>query len=89
MIIMNLIKRLHDQQEKGLKKYGVPVKPISHTLIEWTEHKAEELTDALVYEEAQKQTLYEISALLQDALSATSMEECHNCIEAALARLGK
>jgi hypothetical protein len=88
-VIQAIIKRLNAQQEKGIKKYKVAVAPINHTLIEWVEHDLEEQTDALVYKEAQKQTLHEISSLLQDALTATSMEECHNCIETALSRLGR
>lgn len=91
VVISNVVHKILKQQDKvkAAGKYPKPVHHDNHTLLEWSQHKIDEQVDALVYEECQRLKLYEISALLQDALSSTSMEECHNLIETALRRLGK
>jgi uncharacterized protein YaaR (DUF327 family) len=91
VVISNVVHEVLKQQDKvkAKGKYPKPVHHDNHTMLEWTDHKIQELVDALVYEECQRLKLIEISALLQDALTSVSMEECHNLIETALSRLGK
>lgn len=72
-VISNVIDRIKKQQEKGLKKYGTPVNPDHYTLHGWIEHQAQEMSDALVYLECQKQL---IENVLRDLYTAVkSMEE--------------
>ena len=56
-VIDNVISRILAQQEKGLQKYGTPVNPEDYTLQGWIEHQAQEMSDALVYLECQKQLI--------------------------------
>ena len=44
-----IVKRVINQQIKGLEKYGDTVDPYTLTSKEWLEHLAEELVDAHVY----------------------------------------
>ncbi|WP_260984103.1 hypothetical protein [Bacillus pumilus] len=58
-IISSVITKLHKQQEKGLKKYGVEVKTSSHDLKEWLQHGLEETLDLATYLETAIQLLKE------------------------------
>lgn len=58
-IISSVITKLHKQQEKGLKKYGVEVKTSSHDLKGWLEHAQQEAIDFTTYLEAAIQLLEE------------------------------
>lgn len=58
-IISSVITKLHKQQEKGLKKYGVEVETSSHDLKGWMKHAQEETLDFATYLEAAIQLLEE------------------------------
>ncbi|MCY7675731.1 hypothetical protein [Bacillus safensis] len=58
-IIYSVIEKLHKQQEKGLKKYGVEVDTSSHDLKGWLQHGLEETLDLVTYLEAAIQLLEE------------------------------
>lgn len=58
-IISSVITKLHKQQEKGLKKYGVEVDTSSHDLKGWMKHAQEETLDFATYLEAAIQLLEE------------------------------
>ncbi|MGZ9699829.1 hypothetical protein ACVU03_18635 [Bacillus safensis] len=58
-IISSAITKLHKQQEKGLKKYGVEVKTSSYDLKGWLEHAQQEAIDFTTYLEAAIQLLEE------------------------------
>lgn len=58
-IISSIITKLHKQQEKGLKKYGVEVKTSSYDLKGWLRHAQEEAIDFTTYLEAAIQLLEE------------------------------
>ncbi|WP_324657341.1 hypothetical protein SA286_10420 [Bacillus altitudinis] len=58
-IISSVITKLHKQQEKGLKKYGVFVKTSSHDLKGWLQHGLEETLDLATYLETAIQLLEE------------------------------
>ncbi|MEK5007375.1 hypothetical protein MHI11_09425 [Bacillus sp. FSL K6-3312] len=58
-IIYSVIEKLHKQQEKGLKKYGVEVKTSSYDLKGWLEHAQQEAIDFTTYLEAAIQLLEE------------------------------
>ncbi|EMI15195.1 hypothetical protein C883_3105 [Bacillus stratosphericus LAMA 585] len=58
-IISSVITKLHQQQEKGLKKYGVEVETSSHDLKGWLEHAQQEAIDFTTYLEAAIQLLEE------------------------------
>lgn len=50
-ILRNVMDKFKNQQVKGLAKYGETVNPKSHSVVEWLEHKQQELIDATVYSE--------------------------------------
>lgn len=58
-IISSVITKLHKQQEKGLKKYGVEVKTSSYDLKGWLRHAQEEAIDFATYLETAIQLLEE------------------------------
>lgn len=58
-IISSVITKLHKQQEKGLKKYGVEVDTSSHDLKGWLQHGLEETLDLATYLETAIQLLEE------------------------------
>ncbi|MES9726294.1 hypothetical protein ABWK34_18315 [Bacillus safensis] len=58
-IISSVITKLHQQQEKGLKKYGVEVETSSHDLKGWLRHAQEEAIDFATYLETAIQLLEE------------------------------
>ncbi|MCL7873827.1 hypothetical protein [Bacillus altitudinis] len=58
-IIYSVIEKLHKQQEKGLKKYGVEVEASSYDLKGWLEHAQQEAIDFTTYLEAAIQLLKE------------------------------
>ncbi|PYH25643.1 hypothetical protein US8_03446 [Bacillus altitudinis] len=58
-IISSVITKLHKQQEKGLKKYGVEVDTSSYDLKGWLEHAQQEAIDFTTYLEAAIQLLEE------------------------------
>ena len=58
-IIYSVIEKLHKQQEKGLKKYGVEVDTSSHDLKGWLQHGLEETLDLATYLETAIQLLKE------------------------------
>ncbi|MGY0566603.1 hypothetical protein ACVHXO_03750 [Bacillus safensis] len=58
-IISSVITKLHQQQEKGLQKYGVEVKASSHDLKGWLRHAQEEAIDFATYLETAIQLLEE------------------------------
>lgn len=58
-IIYSVIEKLHKQQEKGLKKYGVEVETSSYDLKGWLEHAQQEAIDFTTYLEAAIQLLEE------------------------------
>ncbi|PRS65036.1 hypothetical protein [Bacillus pumilus] len=58
-IISSVITKLHQQQEKGLQKYGVEVKTSSYDLKGWLEHAQQEAIDFTTYLEAAIQLLEE------------------------------
>ncbi|MDN0040599.1 hypothetical protein QVO03_09985 [Bacillus aerophilus] len=58
-IVYSVIEKLHKQQEKGLKKYGVFVKTSSHDLKGWMKHAQEETLDFATYLESAIQLLEE------------------------------
>ncbi|WP_144520691.1 hypothetical protein [Bacillus pumilus] len=58
-IISSVITKLHQQQEKGLKKYGVEVDTSSHDLKGWLRHAQEEAIDFATYLETAIQLLEE------------------------------
>ncbi|QKJ41729.1 hypothetical protein HRJ37_16640 [Bacillus altitudinis] len=58
-IVYSVIEKLHKQQEKGLKKYGVEVKTSSYDLKGWLEHAQQEAIDFTTYLEAAIQLLEE------------------------------
>lgn len=58
-IIYSVIEKLHKQQEKGLKKYGVEVETSSHDLKGWLRHAQEEAIDFATYLETAIQLLEE------------------------------
>ncbi|WP_249407375.1 hypothetical protein [Bacillus pumilus] len=59
LIISKVIEKLHRQQEKGLKKYGVEVETSSHDLKGWLRHAQEEAIDFATYLETAIQLLEE------------------------------
>lgn len=58
-IISSVITKLHQQQEKGLQKYGVEVETSSHDLKGWLRHAQEEAIDFATYLETAIQLLEE------------------------------
>lgn len=58
-IIYSVIEKLHKQQEKGLRKYGVEVKTSSYDLKGWMKHAQEETLDFATYLESAIQLLEE------------------------------
>lgn len=58
-IVYSVIEKLHQQQEKGLKKYGAYVKTSSYDLKGWMKHAQEEALDFATYLEAAIQLLQE------------------------------
>ncbi|WP_081372094.1 hypothetical protein [Bacillus safensis] len=58
-IISSVITKLHKQQEKGLKKYGVEVETSSYDLKGWLQHAQQEAIDFTTYLEAAIQLLEE------------------------------
>ncbi|MCU0155715.1 hypothetical protein [Bacillus safensis] len=58
-IISSVITKLHKQQEKGLKKYGVEVETSSYDLKGWLQHGLEETLDLATYLETAIQLLQE------------------------------
>lgn len=86
--ISKITARFHSQKEKGLKKYGSYVNPHKLTMKQWSEHKLEEMTDELVYEQMKADNLIDIEAILESAMFATSLEDKNYYIQMALARLG-
>lgn len=58
-IISSVITKLHQQQEKGLQKYGAYVKTSSYDLKGWLRHAQEEAIDFTTYLEAAIQLLEE------------------------------
>ncbi|PGC67581.1 hypothetical protein [Bacillus safensis] len=58
-IISSVITKLHQQQEKGLQKYGVEVETSSHDLKGWLQHGLEETLDLATYLETAIQLLEE------------------------------
>ncbi|WP_342467297.1 hypothetical protein NSS65_13380 [Bacillus sp. FSL K6-1006] len=58
-IISKVIEKLHQQQEKGLQKYGVEVDTSSHDLKGWLQHGLEETLDLATYLETAIQLLEE------------------------------
>lgn len=63
-----IYKRIDKQIEKGLEKYGQPVSSNSLSMLEWFEHKQEELTDALVYNQCLIENVKEAIKHLEYAL---------------------
>ncbi|MED1480760.1 hypothetical protein [Bacillus altitudinis] len=58
-IVYSVIEKLHQQQEKGLKKYGAYVKTSSYDLKGWMKHAQEEALDFATYLETAIQLLQE------------------------------
>ncbi|MDX5485472.1 hypothetical protein NJE56_10930 [Bacillus pumilus] len=58
-IISSVITKLHQQQEKGLQKYGAYVKTSSYDLKGWLRHAQEEAIDFATYLETAIQLLEE------------------------------
>ncbi|WP_254117525.1 hypothetical protein [Bacillus pumilus] len=58
-IISSVITKLHQQQEKGLQKYGMEVETSSHDLKGWLEHAQQEAIDFTTYLETAIQLLQE------------------------------
>ncbi|MBU8576981.1 hypothetical protein R0K30_09755 [Bacillus sp. SIMBA_154] len=58
-IISSVITKLHQQQEKGLQKYGAYVKTSSYDLKGWLQHGLEETLDLATYLETAIQLLEE------------------------------
>ncbi|KDE26705.1 hypothetical protein BA81_14197 [Bacillus safensis FO-36b] len=58
-IISSVITKLHQQQEKGLQKYGVEVETSSYDLKGWLEHAQQEAIDFTTYLETAIQLLEE------------------------------
>lgn len=65
-----VLKRVLEQQEKGLSKYGKLVDPDEMSVDQWLEHYQQEVVDAHVYGEVLRQKLQSIAEKLQDALAA-------------------
>lgn len=86
--ISKITARFHSQKEKGLKKYGTYVHPHKLTMKQWSEHKLEEMTDALVYEQMKADNLVDIEQLLEFAMLAITPKEKNAYIKLALERLG-
>ncbi|WP_236809879.1 hypothetical protein [Bacillus glycinifermentans] len=59
-IVRSVINKIRNQQEKGLKKYGVPVSVDLYSLRGWLQHALEETLDKAVYLEAAIQKIDEI-----------------------------
>ncbi|MGM0971068.1 MAG: hypothetical protein ACQEWR_21165 [Bacillota bacterium] len=58
-IISSVITKLHQQQEKGLQKYGMEVETSSYDQKGWLEHAQQEAIDFTTYLEAAIQLLEE------------------------------
>ncbi len=58
-VLSRIIRKIENQQEKGLRKYGEFVTLSSYSDIGWLEHLQQELIDALVYSECAIQKIRE------------------------------